>query len=543
MFCAISGVTPEDPVVSVKSGLLFERRLIEKAIAETGSCPVTGETLTADDLVSVKTNKAVKPRPLQAASIPGMLTLFQNEWDAVALRDFALEKQLNTAREELSHALYQSDAACRVIARLIRERDEARLLLAQAEQQMRTAVPQGAPHAAAAAASMPNGKRAGDEGGAEGEENARAAKRAKQQAAGITDAIIAEMTACNAKLSSQRKKRQISSSLAAPDAVEKYTQLSSHPLHKTTKPGILALDIHPQQNRILTGGVDASAVVFARDDGQIVATLTGHTKRVCAVKFVAPEDLLLTASADKTVRVWRGNEDSTGYECQHVLKEHTAEVRAVTVHATKKYFVSASADKTWAFFDLTTGACLTQVADESLAEGYTSASFHPDGLILGTGTAESLVRIWDVKTQANVAKFEGHSGPITAISFSENGYFLATAASDGVKLWDLRKLKNFRTFAPFEATTPTNSVRFDFSGSYLAMAGSDVRVIQVGTVKQEWNSIKTIPDLSGTGKVTCAEFGPDASYVAVAAMDRNLRIFGLPSSQPAADADAAAEES
>ncbi len=40
-----------------------------------------------------------------------------------------------------------------------------------------------------------------------------------------------------------------------------------------------------------------------------------------------------------------------------------------------------------------------------------------------------------VAVAQNVAKFEGHKGPVTGLSFSENGYFLATAASDGVKLW------------------------------------------------------------------------------------------------------------
>merc|ERR1712166_1475084 len=54
MFCQISGQTPEDPVVTAKSGFLFERRLIEKYIDSTGKCPVSGEELSADDLISTK---------------------------------------------------------------------------------------------------------------------------------------------------------------------------------------------------------------------------------------------------------------------------------------------------------------------------------------------------------------------------------------------------------------------------------------------------------------------------------------------------------
>lgn len=49
----------------------------------------------------------------------------------------------------------------------------------------------------------------------------------------------------------------------------------------------------------------------------------------------------------------------------------------------------------------------------------------------------------------------------------------------------------------------------------------------MANVKMEWNLIKTLPDLSGTGKVTSVKFGTDAKYVTVGSMDRNLRIFGL----------------
>lgn len=70
--------------------------------------------------------KTAPPRPPTQTSVPSILHTLQNEWDALVLETFVLKQQYNSIRQELSYALYAQDAASRVVARLIRERDAAR---------------------------------------------------------------------------------------------------------------------------------------------------------------------------------------------------------------------------------------------------------------------------------------------------------------------------------------------------------------------------------------------------------------------------------
>jgi len=57
---------------------------------------VTGEELRREDLMDLKTNPSIQPRPPTATSIPGLIQLFQNEWDAVMLETHMLNKHLDS---------------------------------------------------------------------------------------------------------------------------------------------------------------------------------------------------------------------------------------------------------------------------------------------------------------------------------------------------------------------------------------------------------------------------------------------------------------
>lgn len=82
---------------------VFERDLIRSHLEKTGQCPLTGIDLNFDtDFVELKTAQVALPKPLVANTVPGILQMFQSEWDNVMLEVFQLRKNLEQTRKELS---------------------------------------------------------------------------------------------------------------------------------------------------------------------------------------------------------------------------------------------------------------------------------------------------------------------------------------------------------------------------------------------------------------------------------------------------------
>ncbi|KAL6949806.1 hypothetical protein ACO0QE_000468 [Hanseniaspora vineae] len=127
--CAISGVIPEEPVLSKVSGCIFEKKLLVEYINMYKKDPVNNQPITyPKDVVVIKNpeNPVSVQQGLAAASnysIPTLLHSLKNEWDAVMLENYTLRQQLQRCKDELSESLFKYDASVTVAANAMKERD------------------------------------------------------------------------------------------------------------------------------------------------------------------------------------------------------------------------------------------------------------------------------------------------------------------------------------------------------------------------------------------------------------------------------------
>lgn len=92
-----------------------------------------------------------------------------------------------------------------------------------------------------------------------------------------------------------------------PQSQSQQSQPQPQPTTPTLESPVLGTDITwIDDNRFIVPGLNGSALVFNSGSRQPAGTLFGHTKPLSVVDFSSEYQYLLTASDDRTVRVWNG---------------------------------------------------------------------------------------------------------------------------------------------------------------------------------------------------------------------------------------------
>jgi WD40 repeat protein len=231
--------------------------------------------------------------------------------------------------------------------------------------------------------------------------------------------------------------------------------------------------------QVVTGLLDAVDSVIERN------RFEGHGDSVNCVSFSPNGELIASASADKTVKLWRS--DGTFLK---PLEGHSDSVNSVNFSPDGELVASASADKTVKLWR-SDGSCQTL---EGHRDSVNSVSFSPDGELVASASADKTVKLW--RSNGSCQTLQGHRDSVNSVSFSPDGELIASASEDGtVKLWNL----NGSELITLEHNNEVSSEKLNPTGLYRELSSAD----EIGK--------KTNPD-----QVTSVSFSPDGKLIATA---------------------------
>ena len=223
----------------------------------------------------------------------------------------------------------------------------------------------------------------------------------------------------------------------------------------------------------LGAGEKAAKPVLVLDAG-------GHTDSVPAVGFTPDGKLLISASKDKTVRIW---DVATG-EMLRVLRPSIDQARggtlyAVAISADGKLLATAGIGPTGGenpiyIITLATGH-IKRVLREPNSRIH-SLAFSADGVNLASAGDHDTARIWKVETGEVTHVLRGHNNFIEQVSFSPDSRLLVTSGADSTsRIWQVETGKTAHILRDKVAPTirGARSVAWSADGQYLAIGGRD----------------------------------------------------------------------
>ena len=203
--------------------------------------------------------------------------------------------------------------------------------------------------------------------------------------------------------------------------------------------------ISPNSGIIAAGNFGGGIKLLGIPNMEEKTLLRGHTDRVGGLSWHPDATLTLPASsanlasgaADGLIHLWSLDGKDTPIA---TLTGHSARVCRLEYHPSGRYLGSASFDTTWRLWDLTTQTEL--LLQEGHSREVYSIAFQTDGALAASGGLDSIGRIWDLRTGRTIMVLDGHIREITGLAWFTDGYRVVSASGDAsCKVWDVRMVR------------------------------------------------------------------------------------------------------
>jgi eukaryotic-like serine/threonine-protein kinase len=295
--------------------------------------------------------------------------------------------------------------------------------------------------------------------------------------------------------------------------------------------GVTGLSLSPDDSLVASSAYDWTVRIWGVRTGRELYRFTGQKGWVLDVAFAPDGQNVLCTSGghsedkrgfltveDYALRRWKV---PTSVPAPAVFSSHTGPISALATTPDGKLALSASGlpkgDKkvvAWSMADGKAVRVFQPDADPLPASGapgeeqgeYVSVAVSPDGKLAFTATSSGAGVLWDIGTGAEVRRFVGHRGGMTAGVFTPDGKQVVTAGGDkSIRIWDMATAKEVKQIPDQVGTVRGIAISGD--GTRLIAAGDDnsltVWDLATGKSTQTWKS----PYMAGSHRVALSKDG------------------------------------
>ncbi|KAJ3141984.1 hypothetical protein HK100_004465 [Physocladia obscura] len=242
----------------------------------------------------------------------------------------------------------------------------------------------------------------------------------------------------------------------------------------------------------------------------------GHTDGVLSVGYKNDGKLIVSASKDKTIKVW----NSTTGECvSTIFTDHKSWINQVAISDDDDVVASASSDMTVKVWRIATGECiLTLVGHTDIVSSVVIRKQY-----LVSGALDGTVKVWSLSSGKNLQTLAATTKGISQVKISKNGTNLVSVSKDYmIRIWHL----DTGTLETPPLVNGNSNMRcVDYSGNdELLVTGDNVGVVKIWDVAAKI----CVKILEGhCEEVYSVTFSPDSKSVISGSKDKTIRIWNV----------------